>query len=611
MVADLAQQALTETTPSPWTARSLSPLTPEQTGLVDRLVPTLTLEQRVWLSGYLAGWDASARTGTQVEQADGGSREVTIVYGSQTGNAQELAEEFAERSRQAGLSVKLWSLADFPVRTLRETERLVLITSTHGDGDPPDNAIAFKEFLESRKAPRLEQLHYAVLALGDSSYEYFCKTGRDFDQRLQGLGATPLHSRVDCDVDFVESAQRWMDEVLATLCAEATAEGADRVRMTASPRTVSQAVSFSRNNPFPAEIVEHLELNARGSDRSTRHLELSLAGSGLTWEPGDSLGVYPQNDPNLVAALVEAADWDPGLVLDDGVTLGDALASHYEITVLSRSLLEKLVAATEASALSDLLRPERQEELRRYIVGRDLVDLMHDFSLRGVPARALVTALRRLPPRLYSIASSSLISPDEVHLTVRLVDYSTAGRVRKGVCSHHLAGRAVGESVPVFIQRNPNFRLPADPRAPIIMIGPGTGVAPFRAFVQERQAMGADGASWLFFGDRHFRADFLYQSEWLQALRQGALTRMDVAFSRDTSRKVYVQHRLLEHAAEVYRWLEQGAYIYVCGEEQNMAPDVERALTEIIMRQGGTDPDAAAAYLAEMRTSRRYQRDVY
>ena len=608
---DLENQVLAEATPSPWTPRSLSPLTPEQTGLVDRLVPTLTPEQRVWLSGYLAGWDASARPTPQLDQPGAGVLEVTVVYGSQTGNAHGLAEEFADRIRHAGLSVKLLSLADFPPRELRQTEHLILITSTQGDGDPPDNAIAFKEFLESRKAPRLEQLRYAVLALGDSSYEYFCKTGRDFDQRLQGLGATPLHPRVDCDVDFVEAAQRWMDQLLETLCAEATANGTETVRVTVSRRTVSQAVAFSRSNPFRAEIVEHVELNGRGSDRSTRHLELSLSGSGLTWEPGDSLGIYPQNEPNLVRALVEAADWDPALVLDDGRTLGEALTSQYEITVLSRILLEKLVAVTEASALSDLLRPERQEELRRYIVGRDLVDLLHDLCLRGVPAREFVTALRRLPPRLYSIASSSAAFPEEVHLAVRLVDYCTDGRVRYGVCSRHLAERAVGESVPVFVQRNPNFRLPADPHAPIIMIGPGTGIAPFRAFVQERQALGADGASWLLFGDRHFRTDFLYQSEWLQAMRQGALTRMDVAFSRDSSRKIYVQHRLLEHAAEVYRWLERGAYVYVCGEEQNMAPDVERALTEIIMRNSGSDSDGAAAYLAEMRASRRYQRDVY
>jgi sulfite reductase (NADPH) flavoprotein alpha-component len=313
----------------------------------------------------------------------------------------------------------------------------------------------------------------------------------------------------------------------------------------------------------------------------------------------------------VVAALLEAAGWDGDSVLPDGLPLAGALTSRYEITVLTRPVLERVAALTGAPGLESLVAPGREDALRAYVHGRDLIDLIGDFALRGVPAAGFVAALRRLPPRLYSLASSAAATPDEAHLTVRLVDWRAHGRRRVGVCSHHLAAAAVGERIPVFVQRNDNFRLPSDPDAPVIMIGPGTGVAPFRAFVQERAERGAAGRSWLFFGDRRFRTDFLYQAEWLRALARGQLTRMDVAFSRDGAQKVYVQDRLLQRAAEVYAWLEDGAHVYVCGDEQRMAPDVHRALEEILVRQGGLDRDGAAAYLARMRSERRYQRDVY
>ncbi len=588
-----------------------SPLSPAQTALVDRLMPTLTLEQATWLGGYLAGWRA-ASAGAPEAQAPAGGTVVTVLYGSQTGNARALAECLSERLGQAGLAVTLHSLGDYEPRHLTKEQRLLVVISTQGDGDPPDHAVAFCEFLLSRKAPRLPDLRYAVLALGDSSYEHFCKTGRDIDERLLVLGATALHPRADCDLDFVETAETWMRDVLATLAAE-TGGQTQRAMVVTEPATATatSVSAYSRSNPFAAEVLENIDLNGRGADRSTRHLEISLQGSGLSWKPGDSLGVYGQNDPDLVEALLAAANWHPNTALDDGTPLCNALVERYEITVLTRPLLRRIAEITGAGQLSDLLRPEREADLLAYIAGRDLVDLVTDFSLRGGSARELVGALRTLPPRLYSIASAAEVYPDEAHITVRAIDYQAHGRARLGVCSTYVRARQLGESLPVFVQSNPNFGPPADGGVPLIMIGAGTGVAPFRAFVQQRAETGATGRNWLFFGERKFRTDFLYQTDWQRWMAKGVLTRMDVAFSRDGPQKVYVQNRMLERARELYAWLQDGACVYVCGDERHMAPDVHRALATILMRQGGLDAEGAEAYLAAMRKDRRYQRDVY
>lgn len=593
-----------------------NPLTPEQNGLLDSLLPTLTSEQRSWLAGYLAGLQAAqgvpqppSPAATPADASPAPS--VSVLYGSQTGNALGLAKRLAARVEQAGFSVALQSLADYDTRRLKQERLLLLITSTQGDGDPPDNAIAFWEWLGSRKAPKLAELRHAVLALGDSSYEHFCKTGRDFDLRLRELGSEALHPLVECDLDFEAPAQGWMDGVLAALGAALPAGRGVGTPPAGGTAAVAAPQEYSRSQPFPAEILEQVELHGRDAGRSTRHVELSLAGSGLGWEPGDSLGVYAHNSGALVEQLLEATDWDPGTALDDGLPLVDALVQRYEITVLTRPLLQRIAETTGHAGLKDLLRPAREAELRAYLEGRDLLDLARDFGLRGVPARDVVSALRRLPPRLYSLASAYSADPEQAEITVRLVEYAAHGRTRHGVCTAFIAERGPGETLPVFVQSNPNFRLPADPEAPLIMIGPGTGVAPFRAFVQERAETGARGPSWLFFGDRHFRTDFLYQTDWQRFLKQGVLSRMDVAFSRDRAEKVYVQHRILEHAGEVYAWLQQGACVYVCGDEKHMAPDVHEALAAVLMREGGSDRDAAEAHLAEMRQQRRYQRDVY
>ncbi|KEQ24229.1 assimilatory sulfite reductase (NADPH) flavoprotein subunit [Paenibacillus tyrfis] len=594
-----------------------SPFNQEQVELLNRLLPTLTEVQKIWLSGYLTALhktEASAAAPAVNQPVL--SKEVTVLFGSQTGNSQKLAKKLSEKLKEQGLQPTLSSMSDFKPNTLKKVENLLILVSTHGEGEPPDNALSFYEFLHSKRAPQLEGLRFSVLALGDTSYEFFCQTGKDFDKRLEELGGKRLTARVDCDVDFEDSAAEWMDRVLASLneapAAQSSANGGG-----ATVWNETQPTEYSRSNPFQAAVLENLNLNGRGSDRETRHLEISLEGSNLQYEPGDSLGVYPKNHPRLVDELVQAMDWNREELVPvdkngNERTLLEALTGHYEITVLTKPLLEQAATLFPGSGLQELLAPGREQELRAYIKSRDLLDLVQDYQLKGVSGRSFVSILRKLPPRLYSISSSPKAYPDEVHLTIRKVQYEAHGRERYGVCSTYIAEHLeLGDSLPVFIQHNPNFKLPQNPDTPIIMIGPGTGAAPFRAFLGEREETGAQGKTWLFFGDRHFSTDFLYQVEWQRWLKDGVLTRMDVAFSRDTDQKVYVQHRILEHGKELYQWLEEGAGIYVCGDEKHMAHDVHAALATMIEREGGLSSEAAAEYLARLQQDKRYQRDVY
>lgn len=376
----------------------------------------------------------------------------------------------------------------------------------------------------------------------------------------------------------------------------------------------AQPSTYSRTNPFKAEVLENLNLNGRGSNKETRHLELSLEGSGLTFEPGDSLGVYPENDPELVDSLISELGFNPDEVVKvnkqgDVRSLREALISNFEITTLTKPLLEQVAKLTGNEELHALISDSAK--VKEYVYGRDLLDLIKDFGPLGVSVGDFVALLRKLPARLYSIASSLEANPDEVHLTIGAVRYDSHGRERKGVCSILCAERLQpGDTLPVYIQHNQNFKLPSNPETPIIMVGPGTGVAPFRSFMQEREEVGAEGKSWMFFGDQHFVTDFLYQTEWQQWLKDGVLTKMDVAFSRDTAEKVYVQHRMKEHSKELFEWLEEGAVVYICGDEKHMAHDVHNTLIDII-EQEGTSREQAEQYLADMQQQKRYQRDVY
>ena len=596
-----------------------SPFDEKQVELLNQLLPALTETQQVWLGGYLSALQImvkpNVRSSTEVLAAQEIvkkviSKEVTILYGSQTGNCQGLAEKLTKNLQVDDFKVTLISMNDFKPNALKKIENLLIIVSTQGEGDPPDTALQFHDFLHSKRAPKLDHLQYSVLALGDSSYDLFCHTGKQFDERLLELGAKQLGPCVECDLDYDEPAEEWFSFVQSEL-KESEENESPSIQQTES----TEQSTYSRTNPFQAEILENLNLNGRGSNKETRHVELSLEGSNLQFKPGDSLGVYSKNDVTLVDALISELGWDEEesvAINKKGLLkpLRDALLSDFEITVLTKALLQKASAFSTNDTLKDLLADDK--ELKAYLYGRDLLDLVRDFAPWEATAAEFVSILRKLPARLYSIASSFKANPEEVHLTIGTVRYESHGRERIGVCSGEFALRAEpGDTLPVYVQSNENFRLPANPDTPIIMIGPGTGIAPFRSFLEEREEIGAEGKSWLFFGDQHFVTDFLYQTEWKSWLKDGTLTKMDVAFSRDTEQKVYVQHRMLENSKELFQWLEEGAVIYVCGDEKYMAADVHDALETILQEEGGLNAKEAVDYLAELQQQKRYQRDVY
>jgi sulfite reductase (NADPH) flavoprotein alpha-component len=638
-----------------------SPFNQQQAETLNQLLSTLTPDQMVWLSGYLAGLRGSPSSSAPAAVAAAApaqatnvsapakraaapasavvDREVTVLFGSQTGNAQHLAADMKKRLEEKDFKVTLSDMSDFRTNNLKKVKQLLIVVSTYGEGDPPDKAILFHEFVLGKRAPRLEGMRFSVLSLGDQLYDHFCKTGKDFDARLEELGATRMYARIDCDVDFDEPAKAWMNGVLSALTGSSAAETVVSpetidtsdldVGVTAAPAellasgsaggTATAAATiaapvFTRMNPFTAEVLENINLNGRGSDKETRHLKLALEGSGLVFEPGDSLGIYPHNDPELVEDVIRQMEWNADELVAAGkqeVPLREALTKHYEITLLSKQLL-KQTSAFSKDGLQDLVQSGASEKLKAYTHGRDLLDLVRDFSIKDVPAREFVPMLRKLPARLYSIASSHRANEGEVDLCIAALRYEAHNRERLGTCSVHCAERIdPGDTLQVFTHSNPNFRMPADPDTPMIMVGPGTGVAPFRAFIEEREETSAGGKTWLFFGDRRFRTDFLYQVEWLRWLKLGVLTRLDVAFSRDQGSKVYVQHRMAEKSREIWDWLQEGAHFYVCGSVSPMAADVHNSLLTIIQNEGGKTAEEAAAYVKSLREQGRYQRDVY
>lgn len=596
-----------------------SPFSQEQAELLNQLLPTLTDQQKIWLTGYLsaqaalAGSEAVTPAPSAAASVQPVSKDVTVLYGSQTGNSEGLAKKTAQHLEEKGFQVTLSSMSDFKPNNLKKINNLLVIVSTHGEGDPPDNALSFHEYVHGRRAPKLDHLSFSVLSLGDSSYEFFCQTGKEFDERFKELGGTRLFDRVDCDLDYDEPFSEWLQGVASSL-SEGEAVSIPQESAGANNQAVSE---YSRTNPFYAEVLENINLNGRGSNKETRHLELSLEGSGLVYEPGDSLGIYPTNDPALVDELIQTCGWNAEEAVTvhkngDTLPLKEALTSHFEITVLTKPLLQKIAALTKSESLHALLEKGNEEKLKEYIAGRDLVDAARDFGPFEGTAADFTSILRKIPARLYSIASSLKANDEEVHLTIGAVRYDAHGRERQGVCSILCAERLQpGDTLPVYIQHNQNFKLPQDPDAPIIMVGPGTGIAPFRSFMQEREEMGANGKSWLFFGDQHFVTDFLYQTEWQKWLKDGVLTKMDVAFSRDTEEKVYVQHQMKKQSKELFEWLEQGAYVYICGDEKHMAHDVHNTLLSIIQEEGAMSKEKAESYLANLQEQKRYQRDVY
>jgi len=589
------------------------PLTPEQTKLLERLAASLSSEQAHWIAGYLTGIHARPQASAQQATAS-----LTILYGSESGNSETLAEQAGRHAEEMGLSARVFDMADYRRRELRDERLVMIITATHGEGDPPDPAEDFYHFLHSRKAPGLKGAKFAVLALGDSSYEHFCQTGRDFDNRLEALGAERIQERVDCDVDYEDKANAWVEKALA-----AFAEHAETVTTSTPDNIVSlnEAVkrtatpAYDKKHPFPSEILENINLNGRGSDKETRHIELDITGSGMHYEPGDVACVIPENHPDSVNELLDALEPDASADVQSRggeTSLEEALRRDYEITAVTPPFIKAWAEIVDSGELREKVDEENRSQFFTWAEGRVIADVIRKYPAKGIDAAGFIETLRPLQAREYSIASSGNANPGEIHLTVAAVRYQTPFGHRQGVASTWLADRLeAGDTVPVYIKRNKNFKLPADPDTPVIMVGPGTGVAPFRAFLEERDYQQAGGKNWLFFGDRRFRTDFLYQIEWQRWLKEGLLTRLDVAFSRDGQEKVYVQDRMREHAQELYDWLEAGACFYVCGDAEHMAPDVHRTLTEIVRDEGGMPEEQAQEYVKQLQRDKRYQRDVY
>ena len=591
----------------------------QQWNAITQAIAGLNRDQLTWVSGYMAGMAASAGGAAAPAPVNGPVAEtnaptLTILYGSQTGNAKHLAQALQAKTEAAGYTSKLISMADYKPRQLKAETHVVAYVSTHGEGDAPDDAIELHEFLGGKKAPKLNNLKYAVLGLGDSSYEFFCQTGKDFDSRLAAQGATAIIPREDCDVDYEAQAESFADKLIASLKDDFSKAPAGQAvaAQTGAAVTSGATSTYTKKAPFAAALLEAQKLTGRDSVKDIRHIEISLEDSGITYQPGDALGVWFKNAPALVTellTLLELNGEDTVTVADSTLSLKEALTDKLELTLSYPNFIKAYQTVTGSDDLASLL--EDKATLRTYMAERQIVDIVRDHPGR-LSAQELVDALRPLTPRLYSIASSQREVEDEVHLTVAHVDYEAFGVRHQGGASGFLCEHlSEGGEVEVFVEQNDNFRLPENPDTPVIMVGPGTGIAPFRAFMQERDAQDAQGKNWLFFGNPHFTQDFLYQVEWQGYVKSGLLDKVTLAFSRDQAEKVYVQHRLLEQGEQVFEWLEQGAHFYVCGDAMHMAKDVEAALLSIIGQYGNKSEQDAKAYLVALRKAKRYQKDVY
>lgn len=591
---------------------ALLPLNPEQLARLQAATTDFTPAQLAWVSGYFWGVlnqqpGSNAVATAPVAEMPG----VTLISASQTGNARRVAEALRDDLIAAKLNVTLINAGDYKFKQIANEKLLIVVASTQGEGEPAEEAVALHKFLFSKKAPKLDNTAFAVFGLGDTSYEFFCQAGKDFDTKLAELGGERLLDRVDADVEYQAAAAQWRARLVDVLKARAPAAPSVQVAASGAVNEVHTS-PYTKEAPLTASLAVNQKITGRDSEKDVRHIEIDLGDSGLRYQPGDALGVWYQNDPALVKELVELL-WlkgdEPVTVEGKTLSLAEALQWHFELTVNTGNIVENYATLTRSETLLPLVGDKAQ--LQHYAATTPIVDMVR-FSPAQLDAQALVDLLRPLTPRLYSIASSQAEVESEVHVTVGVVRYEIEGRARAGGASSFLADRVEEEGeVRVFIEHNDNFRLPANPQTPVIMIGPGTGIAPFRAFMQQRAADGAEGKNWLFFGNPHFTEDFLYQVEWQRYVKEGVLSRIDLAWSRDQKEKVYVQDKLRQQGAELWRWINDGAHIYVCGDANRMAKDVEQALLEVIAEFGGMDIEAADEFLSELRIERRYQRDVY
>lgn len=565
--------------------------------------------QRAWLAGFFAGMHSHMiQSAGSANEAD--ARLMHILYGSQTGNSESVANDAANTAKTHGLKPIIKSMDEIEVDALAAMEYLLIITSTYGEGEMPDNAQMLWDAIKDESAPKLTDMKYSVLALGDTSYDQFCQAGIDWDNRLKELGANRIYDRMDCDVDFEELAENWIAAVIPHM-----AEGASATVIVDTAATGPEAPKYNRKNPFPAKLKTNRLLTAENSSKETRHYEISIAGSELNYEAGDALCVIPTNCPELVADIIKAigCNGDEDVPVNGGLMpLNEALRVHYEIKLPGKELLEEIGKRSGDQELNTILNANDKDELTKYLWGRDILDLLLKFPAMEFSAAEFIALLKPLQHRAYSISSSGKKYPEEVHLTVASVRYESFDRQHKGVCSTFLADLVDSETdVRCFFTPNKVFRVPDDNDLPMIMVGPGTGVAPFRAFLQEREYRNAQGKNWLFFGDRNAATDFIYREELESMQSSGLLTRLDLAFSRDQAQKIYVQDRMQEHGKELFSWLEEGGYFFVCGDAYRMAKDVDKALHAIVAEQGNISAESAVDYVNQLKKDKRYVRDVY
>jgi len=604
----------------------LTPLSADQYASFTALVQSIDDQQATWLAGYFAGF--SARFSMEPSESDP-TKVLTIVYGSTTGKGEEMATLAATKAKHYGLNVRLLDMCAFSANDLLNTSNLLVVVSTHGKGAPPFAAKGLHDYLFSKNAPTLNAMKYAVLALGDSSYDHFCQVGIEFDQQLEKLGATRLLQVLLGDVDVDSTAPTWLDEALPLFESGKSYVTDGRFTYLKNHLNKTKTSSYLKNstlhsvintsslpgksNPFSAPVLEKYNLHGAGSDRQTIHLALKADVPGMDYQPGDSAGVIPLNHPNLVREVLDITGFEGSQEVafkDQKQTLETILRESVELSRVTLDVIKKYLTICPLESLHSLAA--NRDILAEYTTGRDIVDLLTDFPTEGLSPEAFLSILRPLQPRYYSISSSPLETPGNVHLTVGVVTYENAGRTRKGTCSSYLSDATMKEvNIPIFIEANPHFRLPEDPTTPIIMLGAGTGIAPFRAFVQHRSHTENPGKSWLFFGNRFKDSEFLYEKEWEQHLQTGALTCLDVAFSRDGNAVKHVQDCLQEKAEEVYQWLEEGAHLYLCGDMNGFATDVQQALKQIISEKGRRTAEEAETYLDELQYSGRFQLDVY
>ncbi|MEY0663827.1 NADPH-dependent assimilatory sulfite reductase flavoprotein subunit [Providencia rettgeri] len=590
------------------------PISVEQLTRLQTAVDDFSSHQLAWLSGYLWGVvNQNAQVDASVSTPAVTQDTITIISASQTGNARRLSEQLRERLVAEKISVNLVNAGDYKFKQINQEKVLVIVASTQGEGEPAEEAVALYKYLHSKKAPNLSQTSYAVFALGDSSYEKFCQAGKDFDSQLASLGAVSLTERIDADVEYQAIASEWVENLTQILKARVPAQS-DSQLLATQTGSVNEIHSspYSKTAPLTASLLSNQKITSRDSQKDVRHIEIDLGDSGLRYQPGDALGIWFDNDPALVDELV-ALLWLQG---DEEVFIGsqrhslrDALIYQLELTQNTPVIVEKYAQLSKDDALLSLISDKAA--ILHYAQNTPIVDMVRQAASQPT-AQEFVDLLRPLTPRLYSISSSQSEVENEVHATVGVVRYEIDGKARTGGASGFLADRLnEDDELRIFIEHNDNFRLPQDPNTPVIMIGPGTGIAPFRAFLQQRDNDGATGKNWLFFGNPHFVDDFLYQVEWQRYVKDGLLTHISLAWSRDQQEKIYVQDKLREQGEEVWQWLQEGAHIYVCGDANRMAKDVEQVLLDIVSQYGNMDSEEADEFLSELRVMRRYQRDVY